>query len=400
MATTTARVASERGAGSILRVLPLAVACFAAGTDDMVIAGILPDISRDLAVSEAAAGQLVTAYALALGLGSPVLAVASARWPRRRVLAAGLGAFVALNLLTAAAPTYGSVLALRVLAGLAAALTVPAAIATAAMVAPEGKRGRYLAVVTTGTTAALVLGVPLGTWIGGTAGWRSTMLLVAALGAVAMAGMATLPAVPTGAAARLASRLAPLRNLAVLRMMALLVVAGTGGMMTLTYLFPVLRAAGDVDYRQMTMLFTLFGVAGAGAALLGGRSSDRFGPYRTLVVAEAGHGLLLWLLAAMAWLSGMPLLALAVAVVPLALAAWSLMPPIQAMLYELAPDSGAEAVGLSMSGLYVGASLGGAVGGLLLAHVGAYAIGLVGGVLQFAAILLLPRPSSRLVRGI
>lgn len=392
MATTETRASSPSGTGSILRVLPLALACFATGTDDMVIAGILPEVAGDLSVSESAAGQLVTAFALTFGLGTPVLAVLTARWPRRAVLAAGLGAFVVLNLLAAVAPTYGSLLVLRILAGLAAALTTPAAIATAAMVAPEDRRGRYLAVVTTGTTASLVLGVPLGTWIGGSAGWRATMVFVALLGVLAMVGTFAVPRVATGPAERLGRRLAPLRTPAVLRMMAMLVVAGTGGMMTLTYLFPLLRAAGDVDYRQMTVLFTVFGVAGAFAAILGGRASDRFGPYRTLVTAELGHAILLWLMAGMAWFSGMPLLALAIAVVPLALAAWSLMPPIQTMLYTFAPGSGAEAVGLSMSGLYVGASLGGALGGVLLAQFGAYAIGLVGGTLQLIAILLLPRP--------
>ncbi|MBC3993039.1 MFS transporter, partial [Streptomyces sp. AC563] len=135
MVDTTARAGQSSTGAPISRVLPLALATFAAGTDDMVIAGVLPDIAADLHVSEANAGQLVTAFALTYGIGTPVVAVLTARFSRRGVLLGGLGAFVALNLLASLAPSYGALLALRVLAAVAAAAITPAALAMAATMA-------------------------------------------------------------------------------------------------------------------------------------------------------------------------------------------------------------------------------------------------------------------------
>ena len=272
------------GAASLLRVLPLAGASFAAGTGDMVIAGILPALAAGLRVSETAAGQLVTAYAVAYGCGTVLVAALTGGMPRRRVVTWGLAAFTVVNAAAAVVSSFGVLLVLRVLAGLAAAACTPAAVAIAAEVAPEERRGRYLALVTGGLTVALVAGVPAGTWLGGEYGWRSTMVFVALLGAVSLAGAAGVPFMPAPPSLGLRRRLAPLAVPAVARLLAATVVSGIGGMMMLTYLFPVLREAGGVGHQQMTALFTLYGVAGTAAAWLGGRGADRWGP------SDAGGG--------------------------------------------------------------------------------------------------------------
>ena len=382
------------GAASLLRVLPLAGASFAAGTGDMVIAGILPALAAGLRVSETAAGQLVTAYAVAYGCGTVLVAALTGGMPRRRVVTWGLAAFTVVNAAAAVVSSFGVLLVLRVLAGLAAAACTPAAVAIAAEVAPEERRGRYLALVTGGLTVALVAGVPAGTWLGGEYGWRSTMVFVALLGAVSLAGAAGVPFMPAPPSLGLRRRLAPLAVPAVARLLAATVVSGIGGMMMLTYLFPVLREAGGVGHQQMTALFTLYGVAGTAAAWLGGRGADRWGPYRTLVAALAGYGVTLWAAAALTMAGGVPSAVLGVVVVLLALAAWAINPPLQSMMYGFARGAAAEAMALATAALFTGASLGGAMGGILLDGWGPAAIPLAGGVLLLAAVPLIPRRAS------
>ncbi|MFC5661510.1 MFS transporter [Kitasatospora misakiensis] len=154
-----------------VRLLLLALGTFAVGTDTMVMAGILGPIADDLGVSVTAAGQLVTVFALGYALLAPPLAALTARWPRRRLLLTALAVFGAANALSALAPSYGTLLATRVLAAAGAALYTPTANAVATTLVTPERRGRALATVLGGMTVATALGVPLGTWIGRT-DWR------------------------------------------------------------------------------------------------------------------------------------------------------------------------------------------------------------------------------------
>ena len=179
------------------RVAVLAVGAFAIGTDTFVVAGILPKVMSDLSITLGQAGQLVTVFAIAFAVCAPVLGAVLGRVPRKGLLLGALLLFAAANVLSALAPTFGVLLGSRVLAAAAAAAYTPAAAATAAgLVAPE-KRGRALALVLGGVTAATVLGVPIGAWVGLTFAWRVTFLLVAALAVLSAAALAVLlPALP------------------------------------------------------------------------------------------------------------------------------------------------------------------------------------------------------------
>ncbi|WP_308125695.1 MFS transporter [Nonomuraea ceibae] len=175
-------------------LLALTFTAFAFATDDYVIAGVLPAISGGLGVSEAAGGQLVTAFSLAFALTAPVASVVTASWPRRRLITGALLLFVAANWASALVSSYPVLMGLRVLAAVAAAAVVPAAYAIAASLAPEGHQGRYLALVMGGLTGSLVLGVPIGTWVGGAFGWQATFVLGGLLGLAALVAVhRTLP---------------------------------------------------------------------------------------------------------------------------------------------------------------------------------------------------------------
>jgi MFS transporter, DHA1 family, inner membrane transport protein len=148
------------------RTAILTLGAFAVGTDGYAIVGLLPEINRTLHVGIAASGQLVSVFALVYALLSPVLATVTSRWPRRRVLVTALVLLGLGNAVTALAGDYGLVLASRILAGCGAALFTASAVATAAYLAGDKSRGSANAMVTAGSTPALVLGAPLGTLVG------------------------------------------------------------------------------------------------------------------------------------------------------------------------------------------------------------------------------------------
>lgn len=152
--TTTTRTPTRAG-----WLVSLMLVTFAIGTDDFVIAGILPDIADDPAVSEAAAGQLVTVFSITYALAAPPLAVATARLPRTPMVVGGLSVFAAVNLMAAIAPSYAVLMALRVVAALIAAMVSPAVFGMAARLAAPGRDGRALGVVA-GLTVSLFIGVP------------------------------------------------------------------------------------------------------------------------------------------------------------------------------------------------------------------------------------------------
>ncbi|MYR55389.1 MFS transporter, partial [Streptomyces sp. SID625] len=172
---------SEPAAGWRGNAALLAFGTFVVGTDAFVVAGVLPDIARSLRLSLGAAGQLVTVFAIAYALGSPLLAALTAHWSRRTVLVTALVVFAAGNAATAVAPDYVTVLAARVVAALGAALYTPNAATTAGALAGDRHRGRAFSVVNIGLTSSLVLGAPLGTAVGESYGWRATMWLVTIL---------------------------------------------------------------------------------------------------------------------------------------------------------------------------------------------------------------------------
>ena len=194
---------------SLNSLLWLTLGAFAIGTEGFMIAGLLPALARDLNVSLAATGYLVTAFSLAYAIGAPVMAVLTAGLERRRLLAIAMAAFSTANLLAALAPGYAELLAARLLLALAAASFMPAASGYAAALGGTERRGRALSVVTNGLTLAIIAGVPLGVLVGEGFGWRATFLGVAGLAAVSLVGVLVgIPSQPHGTTASLGERLA------------------------------------------------------------------------------------------------------------------------------------------------------------------------------------------------
>ena len=378
----------------------LALAAFAIGTEAFVIAGLLPIVSADLQISVAATGQLVTAYALAYALGSPILAVTFNNFDRRDVLTLALSGFIAANLLAVAATSFPLLLASRVLMAMGAALCTPTAIGVAVALASPERRGRAVALVTSGITVATVIGVPLGTMVGNQFGWRATFVMVAALGAVALAGV--LYGVPRGlpnSTATLGERLAVARHPGVLYALATTVLWAIGGFTVFTYLAIPLQGLG-FNAADISLALLIFGSAAAIGNMLGGTLADRFGPLPTAAVGLAGMATALVLLS-LVLKSATPdhaRYAVLLLVFGWAIAGWAFYPAQVASIIRIDPRTSVIALSLNASAMYLGFALGGASGGIVLSILGPTDLGWVGGssVAASLAVLLFRSRQERL----
>ncbi|AHW65039.1 Arabinose transporter, MFS-type [Corynebacterium glyciniphilum AJ 3170] len=353
-----------------MRWLPgLLLATFVIGTDDFIIAGILPELAVDFDVTEAAAGQLVTVFSLVYAVAAPVMALLTARLSRRKLIVGGLTVFALVNAATVFAPSYAALMALRVAAALVGATITPAAFATAGSLAPPERSGRAIGVVAAGLTVSLIVGVPVGSWLGELFGWQSTFALVATLtGAAVIITGTTLPAIPGPPATGLRERLTLLRRPSVLSCVVGTVIGATAGFMPYTFIAPVVTDLTGVERTLIPVTIGVIGVAGAIGTVAGGRLNDRWGPDRTILTLMAVMATTTVLLALAGPLFGgnAPYWLLLTVLAVWGAAVWAYNPPMNARALRLAAEAGTEAVALNTSGLYIGIAVAGALGGAAL----------------------------------
>ncbi|MEJ8669062.1 MFS transporter [Streptomyces sp. NBC_01614] len=348
-----------------LALLALAVGAFGIGTTEFVMMGLLPEVANDLDISIPTAGHLVSAYALGVVIGAPLLAAVTARMPRRTVLIGLMALFVAGNALSAFAPDYHWLMAARFLSGLphGAFFGVGAVVATS-MVAPE-RKARSVSLMFLGLTMANVAGVPVATLMGQSLGWRATFLGVSTIGLAAMAALALLiPRAEAHTAPRtgLRGELAALRSLPVWLALGT-TVAGFGALFAAySYITPMLTDAAGYTDASVTLLLALFGVGATAGNLLGGRLADHamrgtlFGGLLALVLVLA----LFPLMMSTAWSA-------ALAVILLGMAAFATGSPLQLMVMEKASSAPSLASSANQAAFNLANAGGAWIGGLALA---------------------------------
>jgi predicted MFS family arabinose efflux permease len=259
-------------------VLALAVTAFAIGMAEFIVVGILPAIASDLDVPLARAGSLVGLYALALAIGTPLMVLALARLPRKPVLLTLIALFLGGNLLAALSTDYPSLLAGRVVTALAHGSFFAIGATVAASLAPKGQSSKAIAAMFAGLTLAMVVGVPLGSFLGNGMGWRLPFYAVALLAAVALVATALwLPNVPTPPSGKALIQLAALGHPAILAMMAVTVLGFGASFAAFTFITPILTDISGFSTETANLLLVVFGIATLAGNLGGGQLAAAIG---------------------------------------------------------------------------------------------------------------------------
>ncbi|MFD7439865.1 MFS transporter [Streptomyces sp. NPDC059909] len=378
-----------------LALLALAIGAFGIGTTEFVIMGLLPEVADDFQVSIPTAGYLVTGYALGVVLGAPLMTVLGTKVSRKRMLMLLMGLFIAGNVLSAVAPVFGVMLAGRVVASLAhGAFFGIGSVVAADLVAPEKKAGA-IAMMFTGLTVANVVGVPLGTFIGQSIGWRATFFIVAGLGVLGLAGVAKLvPDQPRPEGVRLRHELAAFRNVQVLLAMAMTVLGFGGVFAAITYITPMMTEVAGFADSSVTWLLVLFGLGMVGGNLVGGRFADR--ALMPLLYVSLGA---LALVLALFTFTAHNKIAAAVTIVLVGALGFATVPPLQKRVLDQASGAPTLASAVNIGAFNLGNALSAWLGGVVIAAgLGFTAPNWVGAILAASA-LGLAVLSAALERG-
>ncbi|GGY78816.1 MFS transporter [Pseudoduganella plicata] len=281
-----------------IALLALTISAFAIGTTEFVIVGLLPTIAADLGVTLPSAGLLVSLYALGVAVGAPVLTALTGKVPRKLLLLSLMVLFTAGNLLAWQAPGYTSLVAARILTGLAHGVFFSIGSTIATSLVPKEKAASAIAIMFTGLTVALVTGVPLGTFIGQHFGWRETFLAVSALGVIAFIG--SLLFVPKtirhAPPASLLQQVQVLGQPRLLLVYAMTAVGYGGSFIAFTYLAPILQRVAGFGANAVSLVMLVYGVSVAFGNIWGGRLADRRGPISALKIIFLGLAAVLLLL--------------------------------------------------------------------------------------------------------
>jgi len=388
-----ANSASTSVAPSLVPAYFLALGTFAIGTEGFMIAPLLPTIAADLGMTLSATAMLVVIFTLVLAISSPITTVATGKWNRRDTLVAAMVIFAAGNLLAAFSTNFETLVVARILMATASGLYVPSANALAGAISGPSMRGRALAIVSGGMTIAIALGLPLGAVIGHAFGWRSTFLAVAIMGVVAITGIVIgiKRSVAEGmTVASLAERIHVVRQSAILKLLAVTMFWSIGAYTAYPYIAPYLKAVLDFDVVGIAATVSLWGVAAAVGVTTGGALNDRFG---SKMVASCSLALLALAFLSLAATTALPptvaLLPALVAVAAWGFSVWSFFPAQMARL--IVASSAAQAsvsLSLNTSTMYLGFSIGSAIGAAIVSGGNIWLIGLTAGVAELVALLL------------
>ncbi|GAB3870912.1 MFS transporter [Kibdelosporangium lantanae] len=353
----------------VAMVLSLVLVVFGLTTGEFVIAGILPDVGAGVGVDVPAAGLLVTAYALGMIVGGPVVTVLTVRVPRKRLIVGLVAVAVVANAGSAVAQGYSMLIATRFVAGLVVATFFAVAVATAVRMAEPGREASTVARVTLGLNLGIVLGTPIGTFVGQQFGWRATFAAVSVICAVGLLMvLGFVPEQPHGEPERLGVFAARNVQLAIL----LTAVGNLGVVMVFTYISPLLTDASGFNAGEVPVMLAVYGAGAILGNFLGGWLADR----RLMPALVGLLAVLVGVLVLFWWLSPVKPAA-AVLTFVLGVLAFAIVPGMQVRVMSTASAAPTLAVAVNASGYQLAAAIGGWLGGAVVAGPGVRAVYLV-----------------------
>jgi len=375
-------------------LLALSAGAFGIGVTEFAPMGLLPVIAKDLHVSIPAVGLLISAYALGVMVGAPIMTLFTGRISRRTLLIGLAAIFTAGNLLAALSHNYALLLAARILTSFNHGAFFGVGSVVAAGLVPPGRRASAVATMFMGLTAATILGVPLATWAGEHLGWRASFWAIAGLGLFTMISLRlTLPPLPAEAGGDAWTELRVLARGRVLGALALTVIGSSAWFTVFTYIAPILHDATHASLGFVTAMLMLFGVGLTVGNWLGGKYADR-SVDKALAVALASLTAILVIFS----IGMSDPIATAVIVFAWGVASFALVPPLQVRVMAAAADAPNLASSVNIGAFNLGNAIGAALGGAVIAEGWGYpAVALSGAVASGLGFLLTTAGSGRAV---
>ncbi|MBP2352763.1 DHA1 family inner membrane transport protein [Kribbella aluminosa] len=373
-----------------MKLTALLVCVFGVTTGEFVVAGILPAMAGDLNVPIPAAGLLVTAYALGMIVGGPVLTAITAGRPRKPLVIGLLVVAVTGNLLSSIAPGYGVLFVARIVTALVTSTFFANAIVIATSSAPPEKKASTVAKLAFGMNLAMILGAPLGTWIGEAFGWRATFAAITACCAAGLILVARfVPNDQPGVRTRALGEFAVFRNRDLRLAITITAVANIGVLMVFTYLAPLLTGPASFPAAAVAPMLLVYGVGATIGNLVGGRLADR-----ALLPSQLGALAIVVLLLVALRLSPTAITT-GVLVFALGAVGFSVIPGMQARVLATAAEAPTLAIAVNASAYQIAAACAGWLGGRVVAGPGLSAIYLVAAAATVLGLVLTGFVSAR-----
>ncbi|MGM1062178.1 MFS transporter [Saccharothrix sp. Mg75] len=366
-----------------LRLIALMVCVFGITTGEFVIAGILPDVATDLGVSIPAAGLLVTAYAIGMIIGGPVLTAMTTRFPRKPLILILLLVAVAGNVASAFAPAYEVLFPARVVTALVTSTFFANAIVIATSTVPPEKQGSTVSKLVFGMNIAMILGAPMGTFVGNNFGWRATFILIGVICAVGLLMVLKLvPAVAnTGTSA--VAELKVFRRRDVQLAILVTAIGNAGLLMVFTYFAPLVTDVAGFSAGTVAGLLLVYGVGATVGNLLGGWLSDR-----ALMPSQVGLLALLAGALVLMWVVGSSTVFVGIMVFVVGALGFSVVPGMQARVLRTASTAPTLAIAVNASAYQLAAAFAGWLGGRVIVGVGLREVYLVAAAVTGLGILV------------
>jgi len=342
-------------------LLALAVAAFGIGTSEFIIMGLLPELAKSLSVGIPKAGVLVSAYALSVTFGSPLVALLLARTERKRAMQILMGIFIFGNLLCALAPNFELLLCARVLTALCHGAFFGIGSIVATKLVPYNQRTQAVTLMFSGLMIANVLGVPAGTALGQAFGWRAAFFALIPVGLIALAALHHMVPEQAAEVVHLKHEFRAVIRPQVQLVLSLSTVSSIALFCVFTYIAPLLESITHLSPHAVTWVLVLFGASITIGNFLGGRLGD----WKPMPLVITGLVLLIAILLAMP--AAMPHLLPAVALIFVwGLVHFCAIAPLQARIVEQAKGAPNLASTLNQGAFNLGNALGASLGGLVL----------------------------------
>jgi MFS transporter, DHA1 family, inner membrane transport protein len=389
MNTAAAKMDSAKTKGGFPALLALAISAFGIGTTEFVPVGLLSSLAIDLNISITLAGLLISGYAMGVAFGAPILTALTNKMNRKTLLLLLMVVFIAGNIVAALSSTFSLLLAARFITAFSHGVFFSIGATIASDLVPEHKRASAIAFMFTGLTVATVTGVPLGTFIGQTFGWRATFWAVALLGVVAIITSAIL--VPKNLKeappSSVIDQVRVIKNGRLLLAFAITALGYGGTFVAFTYLAPILEEVTGYAPKAVSFILLGYGIAVAIGNTIGGKVADR-NPIRALFWMFAVQSIILVILTFTAPYK----IAGTITIFFLGLLAFMNVPGLQVYVVKLAeryvPSAVNVASAINIAAFNLGIAIGAFVGGIIVDSIGIIHTPWIGGVMVFGAVLL------------